>query len=110
MVIDNNKKKRVTAGEVDKLGKELGNCTRQRKTNDDTNTLALSTLSLLQVKEERQTTTEGRKKQRRGQTRRRQPKWIKGISTKKSWLKFLVRFLRDSFIRNLYFELFYPLN
>ena len=39
MVIDNNKKKRVTAGEVDKLGKELGNCTHQRKTNDDTNTL-----------------------------------------------------------------------
>ena len=25
------------------LGKELGNCTHQRKTNDDTNTLALST-------------------------------------------------------------------
>ena len=45
--------KRVTAGEVDNLGKELGNCTHQRKTNDDTNTPALSTLSLLQVKEER---------------------------------------------------------
>ena len=47
------KKKRVTAGEVDKLGKELGNCTHQWTTNDDTNTQALSTLSLLQVKEER---------------------------------------------------------
>ena len=66
-------KKRVTAGGVDKLGKELGNCTRQWTMNDETNTQALSTLSLLQVKEERQTTTEGRKKQRRGQTRRRQP-------------------------------------
>ena len=38
----------------DKLGKELGNCTHQWKTNDDTNIQALSTLSLLQVKEERQ--------------------------------------------------------
>ena len=47
------KKKRVTAGEVDKLGKELGNCTHQWKMNNDTNTQALSTLSLLQVKEER---------------------------------------------------------
>ena len=47
------KKKRVTAGEVDKLAKELGNCTHQRKTNDDTNTQALPTLSLLRVKEER---------------------------------------------------------
>ena len=53
-----SKKKRVTAGEVDKLGKELGNCTQQWKTNDDTNTQALSTLSLLQVKEERYTTDE----------------------------------------------------
>ena len=42
------KKKRVTAGEVDKLGKELGNCTHQWTTNDDTNTQAL-----LQIKEER---------------------------------------------------------
>ena len=41
-----SKKKRVTAGEVDKLGKELGNCTHQWTTNDDTNTQALSTLSL----------------------------------------------------------------
>ena len=40
---------------------------------DDENKQALSTLSLLQVKEERQTTTERRKKPRRGQTRRRQP-------------------------------------
>ena len=39
---------------------------------DDTSTQALSTLSLFQVKEERKTTREGRKKQRRGQTRRRQ--------------------------------------
>ena len=31
-----HKKKRVTAGEVDKLGKELGNCTHQWTTNDDT--------------------------------------------------------------------------
>ena len=65
------KKKRVTAGEVDNLGKELGNCTHQWTTNDDTNTQALLTLSPLQVKEETQT-TEGRKKQRRGQRRRRQ--------------------------------------
>ena len=35
------------------LGKELGNYTHQWKTNDDTNTQALSTLSLLQVQEER---------------------------------------------------------
>ena len=49
-VIRVSKKMRVTAGEVDKLGKELGNCSHQRKTNDDTNTLALSTLSPLQVK------------------------------------------------------------
>ena len=56
------KKKRVTAGEVDKLGKELGNCTHQWKTNNNTNTQELSILSLLQVKEERQTTTEGGKK------------------------------------------------
>ena len=48
-----SKRKRVTAGEVDKLGKELGNCTHQWTTNDDTNTQALSTLSLLHVKEER---------------------------------------------------------
>ena len=46
-------KKRVTAGEVDKFGKELGNCTYQWTTNDDTNTQALSALSLLQVKEKR---------------------------------------------------------
>ena len=32
------------------LGKELGNCTHQWTSNDDTNTEALSTLSLLQVK------------------------------------------------------------
>ena len=55
------------------LGKELENCTHQWTTNDNTNTQALSTLSLLQAKEERETTTEGTKKQRRGQTRRRQP-------------------------------------
>ena len=36
------------------LGKELGNRTYQWTTNDDTNTQALSTLTLLQVKEERQ--------------------------------------------------------
>ena len=30
-------KKRVAAGEVDKLGKELGNCTHQWTTNDDKN-------------------------------------------------------------------------
>ena len=30
-----SKKKRVTAGEVDKLGKELGKCTRQWTTDDD---------------------------------------------------------------------------
>ena len=54
MTTEKEKKKRVTAGEVDKLGKEPGNCTPQWKTNDDTNTQALSTLSLLQVKEERQ--------------------------------------------------------
>ena len=53
MALDFLEKARVTAGEVDKLGKEPGNCTHQWKTNDDTNTLALSTLSLLQVKEER---------------------------------------------------------
>ena len=47
-----SKKKRVTAGEVDKLGKEQGT-TNEWTTNDDTNTQALSTLSLLQVKEER---------------------------------------------------------
>ena len=47
------KKKRATAGEVDTLGKELGNCTHQWTTNDDTNKQALSTLSLLRVKEER---------------------------------------------------------
>ena len=63
------KKKRVTAGEVDKLGKERGKCTHQGTTNDDKNKQALSKLSLLQVKEERQTTTEGRKKQRRGERR-----------------------------------------
>ena len=39
------------------LGKELGNFTHQWTTNDDKNKQALSTLSLLQVKEERQTTT-----------------------------------------------------
>ena len=48
-----NKKKRVTAGEVDKLGKDRGKCTHQGTTNDDKNKQALSTLSLLQVKEER---------------------------------------------------------
>ena len=48
-----SKKKRVTAGEVDMLGKELGNFTHQWTTNDDKNKQALSTLSLLQVKEER---------------------------------------------------------
>ena len=55
------------------LGKDQGNCAHQWTMNDDKNKQALSTLSLLQVKEERQTTTEGRKKQRRGQMRRRQP-------------------------------------
>ena len=34
-------------------GKELANCTHQWTTNGDTNTQALSTLSLLQVKDER---------------------------------------------------------
>ena len=34
-------------------GKELGNCTHQWTTNDDTNTQALSTLRLLRVKEEK---------------------------------------------------------
>ena len=34
-------------------GKELENCTHQGTTNDDENKQALSTLSLLQVKEER---------------------------------------------------------
>ena len=48
----------VTAGEVDMLGKELGNSTHQWTTNGDKNKQALSTLRLLQVKEERQTTTE----------------------------------------------------
>ena len=38
------KKKRVTAGEVDKLGRELGKCTHQWTTNNDTNTQVLSTL------------------------------------------------------------------
>ena len=60
--VHKSEKKRVTAGEVDKLGKELGNCTHQWKTNNNTNTQELSILSLLQVKEERQTTTEGGKK------------------------------------------------
>ena len=46
-------KKGVTAGEVDKLGKELGSCTHQWTTNNDKNKQALSTPSLLQVKEER---------------------------------------------------------
>ena len=73
------KKKQVTAVEVDKLGKELGNCTHQWTMNNDKNKQALSTLSLLQVKEERQTITEGRKNQRRGQTRRRQPNLTNGI-------------------------------
>ena len=59
----------------------LWKCTHQWTTNDDKNKQGLSTLSLLQVKEERKTATEGRKKQRREQTRR-QPNWIKGISTK----------------------------
>ena len=48
------KKKRVTAGEVDKLGKEVGNCTHQWTTNDDKNKQALSTLSLLQVKQQKE--------------------------------------------------------
>ena len=51
--LNQRKKKRVTAGEVDKLGKELGNCTHRWTTNYDTNTQALSTLSRLKVKEER---------------------------------------------------------
>ena len=37
----------------DILGKELGNCTHQWTTYDDTDKQALSTLSLLQVKEEK---------------------------------------------------------
>ena len=57
------KKKRVTAGEVDKLGKELGNCIHQWTTNDDANKQALSTLSLLQVKEERQQKKEERSRE-----------------------------------------------
>ena len=40
------------------LGKDQGNCAHQWTMNDDKNKQALSTLSLLQVKEERQTTTE----------------------------------------------------
>ena len=48
------KKKRVTVGEVDELGKEPGNCTHQWTTNDDTNKQALSTLSLLQVKQQKE--------------------------------------------------------
>ena len=40
------KKKRVTAGEVDTWGKELGNCTHQWTTNDEKNKQALSTLSV----------------------------------------------------------------
>ena len=40
------KKKQVTAGEVDKLGKELGNCTHQWMTNDEKNNQVLSTLSV----------------------------------------------------------------
>ena len=43
--------------------KELGNCTHQWKTNDDTNTQALSTWSLLQVKEERQQRKEERSRE-----------------------------------------------
>ena len=54
--------KRVTAGEVDKLGKELEHCTHQWTTNDDTNTQALSTLGLLQVKEERRRKKEAEKR------------------------------------------------
>ena len=62
----NSKKKRVTAGEVDKLGKEQGT-TNEWTMNDDTNTQALSTLSLLQVKEERQ---QQKKERSRGEDRR----------------------------------------
>ena len=40
------KKKRVTAGEVDTWGKELGNCTHQWTTNDEKNKQARSTLSV----------------------------------------------------------------
>ena len=39
-------KKRVTAGEVDTWGKELGKCTHQWTTNDEKNKQALSTLSV----------------------------------------------------------------
>ena len=53
MVTSNSMKKRVTAGEVDESGKELGNCTHQWTTNDDKNKQELSTLTLLQAKEER---------------------------------------------------------
>ena len=48
------------AGEVDTLGKELGNCTHRWMTNDGKNKQALSTLSLLRVIEERQTTAKDR--------------------------------------------------
>ena len=58
-----SKKKRVTAGEVDTLAKELGNCTHQWTTNDDKNKQALSTLSFLQVKEERQQQKEERSRE-----------------------------------------------
>ena len=46
-------------------------------------TSAFDASCLRQVKEERQTTTKRREKQRRGQTRRKQPSWIKGISRMK---------------------------
>ena len=39
------RKKRVTAGEVDMWGKELGKCTHQRTTNEEKNKQGLSTLS-----------------------------------------------------------------
>ena len=42
------------------LGKELENCTHEWTTNDDTDKQALSTLSLLQVKEQRQQQKEER--------------------------------------------------
>ena len=44
------------------LAKELANCTHQWTTNDDTNTQALSTLGLLQVKEERRRKKEAEKR------------------------------------------------
>ena len=45
---------------VEELGKDLGNCTHQWTTNDDTNTQVLLILRLLQAKEEKQQQKEER--------------------------------------------------